>query len=303
MKRICTFLSFIALNSFGLAGEVSTGDETLSEGSKVKLSYELDADYSYVGDAKTSLGHGRNGDVSEQSNFVSAIVTPQWNDGPLYRFGLQWQRFSFGLPGTAPLPNTLQSVNAVIGADVQLFQSWLVRVEFQPGIYSDFHDISSDDFNMPVIIGGSYIASPDLQWILGLSIDINRQWPVIPAVGVRWKFSEQWVLNLVLPSPRLEYEWSKDLTLFLGGDVKDGTFRVDEHFGDAHGRPRLNNAVVEYDEIRVGAGMEWKARPGVTVGLQGGYMPYRQFDFHRADTSFETKDGAPYGQVAISGRF
>lgn len=280
---------------------LDTGDSSTQ--SKVVTSFETDVDYSYVGDARTKLGHGRTGELSEQSTGARFVVAPRWGEGPIYRFGLGFQRFSFGLPRLTPLPNTLQSTTVILGADLQVFNSWLVRIEAEPGIYSDFHDVSSGDFNVPFIIGGSYIAGADLQWVLGLSVDVNRRYPVIPAIGVRWSFADRWVLDAVLPSPRLEYEWKKGWTLYAGGDFKDGTYRVDDSFGSAHGDTRLNGAIVEYDEIRVGGGSLWKVSKDFTIGLEGGYLPYREFDFHRADTSFRNETGAAYGQISVSGRF
>ena len=206
-----------------------------------------------------------------------------------------------GLPRLAPFPNTLQAVDAVVGVDLQLFDSWLVRIEAAPGFYGGSSDLRSSDFDVPFIIGGSYIAGANLQWILGLSIDVNREYPVIPAIGVRWSFLDRWVLDAVLPTPRLEFEWSKSLTLFTGADIKDGTFRVSGDLGT--NQPRLNNAIVEYAEIRVGGGLSWKLASGVIVEVDGGYMPYREFDFHRAGKRFETQQGAAYGQVSLDAKF
>ena len=301
MKSLFFALALMAFPACTFAQDDLSADT--ESASKLHVSYEAEADYSYVGDARTRLGDGRTGPVSEQSDFAHFVVTPQWGDGPLYRFGLEWQRYSFGLPRLARLPNTLQSINAVIGADLQLFQSWLVRAEAQPGVYSDFHDVGSGDFNVPFLIGGSYIASADLQWVLGVSVDVNREWPVIPAVGVRWGFHDHWVLNLVLPSPRLEFAYSKTLTLFAGGDFKGATYRVDENFGTSHGKPALNDAIVEYDEVRVGGGAVWKASHDLTLEAEGGYMPFREFNFHRAETRFRTENGAPYGQLSLHGKF
>ena len=211
-----------------------------------KVSYEADAEASYSGGARTKLGGSRTGNVSEQYDLAHVVVSPQWNDGPLYRFGLEYQRASFGLPDAAPLPNTLQGVSAIVGLDFPLLNSWLVRIEAQPGFYSASSDIRGRDFNIPFIIGGSYIAGADLQWVLGLSVDLNRKYPVIPAVGVRWKFTDRWVLNAVLPTPRLEFEWRKDVTLFAGADLKGGTYRAASDFGSSHEKKRLNDAIVEY---------------------------------------------------------
>ncbi len=298
-KKVARLL--LATTAFGAiaSARAQNADDSISH--KPKLSYEADLNYSYVGDAKTKLNERQEGNVSEQSSLVHFVVSPQWGEGPLYRFGLELQRFSFGLPRLAPFPNTLQAVNAVVGVDLQLFDSWLVRVEAAPGFYGGSSDLRSSDFNVPFIIGGSYIAGANLQWILGLSIDVNREYPVIPAIGVRWSFLDRWVLDAVLPTPRLEFEWSKSLTLFTGADIKDGTFRVSGDLGT--NQPRLNNAIVEYAEIRVGGGLSWKLASGVIVEVDGGYMPYREFDFHRAGKRFETQQGAAYGQVSLDAKF
>jgi hypothetical protein len=269
----------------------------------LKTSYEADVDVSYVGGARTNFGQGRSGGLSEQDTNGRFVVMPQWNDGPIYRFGLGYQRFSFGIDQAAPLPNALQSENLIVGADFSLFNSWLVRVEAYPGFYGDARNIGGSDFDVPFIIGGSYIASADVQWVVGLGVDINRRWPVFPDVGVRWSFAGHWTLDAVLPSPRLEYEWNNDLTLYAGGDFQDGTYRVSGGLGNGVGQPRLNHAVVEYDEIRVGAGISWKASHAFTIEMEGGYLPYRQFDFERARLHYGNESGAPYGQISVGAKF
>jgi hypothetical protein len=219
------------------------------------------------------------------------------------RFGAEWERFSFGVPDSAPLPDTLQSVNLVIGLDTQLSDSILIRVEAQPGIYNSGLDDLSDDFNAPFVAGGTYIFSPNLQLVLGVSVDIERKYPVIPAAGIRWKMAPQWVLNAVLPTPRLEFEMNNGLTLYAGGNLKQNNYRVDDHFGDNTGIPRLNHAVLTYSEVRTGAGFDWKISPVVTLTGEVGYQPYREFDFYRAHVRYHQESGAPYGMLSLHGAF
>jgi len=269
----------------------------------LKTGYEFDADGSYVGTARTNFGSGSVGSVYEQRTNSRLIVSPQYDDGPIYRFGLAYERYGFGFSKAAPLPDILQAENLVLGADFELFNAWLVRVEADPGLYGDARSAGYRDFNVPFTLGGSYIASDEVQWVVGLGIDFDRQIPVIPAVGVRWSLNNNWVIDAVLPTPRLEYDWSKALTLYLGSDIDDGTYRADHGLGVALGRPKLSNAVVEYDEIRLGAGFTWKATKAVTFEIEGGYLPYREFDYHRADSHFSNDDGAPYGQMSINAQF
>ena len=171
----------------------------------LKWGFEGEAHYGYVGDSRTDLGHGRSGDISEQEGDLRLILTPQWGTGPVFRFGLGIQRYSFGLPSNAPVPNTLESASVIIGIDFQLGDSWLMRAEVEPGLYSASINTDLGDFNAPFIIGGSYIASASLQYFFGISVDVNRRYPVIPALGFRWNVTGPWTLNAVLPAPRIEY--------------------------------------------------------------------------------------------------
>ncbi len=112
------------------------------------------------------------------------------------------------------------------------------------------------------------------------------------------------MLNAVLPTPRLEYEFSPKLTFYAGAELKENTFRVDDRFGDTHGgNPRLNRAVLTYSEVRVGAGVSWKVTPGITFTAESGYLPYREFDFYRANARYRYDGGAPYGTLAVRGTF
>ncbi|MCE9611185.1 MAG: DUF6268 family outer membrane beta-barrel protein [Chthoniobacter sp.] len=283
-----------------LVATLSLGASALAA---AEISHQFDTEFSLTSGVRTDLGHDRSGDVAGVSTLVREVASIPLGDGPLLRVGFDWQRFSFALPSRAPLPNTLQSLSAVVGLDLQVFDSWLIRIEAEPGFYSGSGNFTTRDFNVPFVIGGSYIASADLQWIVGVSVDLNRAIPVFPAVGVRWKFADQWVLNGVMPRPRLEYLWSRELTLYLGGDLRGSTFRVGRDFGDSHGAPKLNRAVVDFTEIRAGVGASWKVSSWLSAEIEGGVVAYRDFDFHRADENYQSKNGGAYGQLVFGMKF
>ncbi|MES2310123.1 MAG: hypothetical protein V4507_14815, partial [Verrucomicrobiota bacterium] len=109
-------------------------------------------------------------------------------------------------------------------------------------------------------------------------------------------------LFFVLPKPQLQYEVSDRLTLYVGANIKSATYRTGETFGNEHGRGRLNSAIVDYTEFRVGAGATWQVMSNLDLNLEGGYTPYRTFDYSRAHT--QTKlDAAPYVEISASAKF
>ena len=268
------------------------------------LSGEYTADATYVGEGDVERNPRKKvSDFDEIDSDIRLVLTPRIKFGVL-RLGAEWERFSFGLPQGAALPNTLQSFSTIIGLDMQFSDSIIVRAETQPGLYnSGLGHLFWDNFDMPFLIGGTYIYSPDLQLVLGVSVDVERKYPVLPAVGVRWKIAPQWLLDAVLPTPRLQYELTRDVSLYAGATVRDATFRVDDEFGVSHGIPRLNHAVITYSEIRTGAGFDWKISPMVTFTGEVGYQPYRNFDFYRAEVRYHQDGGAPYGTISLHGAF
>lgn len=284
---------------FCLLVALVVGGACIGRAESPTLSYEINADYSFGGGAPTRLSDGRTGDVSEQSGSAKFVVSPQITDKLLLRLGLDWQRISFDLPRTSGLPQTLHGTSFVVGADWQLFDAVLVRIEAEPGFYNDARDLDAHGFNVPFVIGGTYLVNADLQWIFGVSIDLERAYPVLPGLGMRWKFAQNWTLNAILPNPRLEFQLGRKTVLYGGAQLIETTYRV----GSTSGNPLLQNALLDYNEIRVGIGAQWKISRAVTLECEAGYMAYREFDFHRAEVTVETKSGAAYGQFSFSSSF
>ncbi|HWX17216.1 MAG TPA: DUF6268 family outer membrane beta-barrel protein [Chthoniobacterales bacterium] len=269
--------------------------------STLSFSGEFVVDETYVGDGDVQRGQHVLRDFDESDTLLRFVLTPRIKLGVL-RLGAEWERFSFGFSDRAPLPDTLQALSLVVGLDTQLSDSILLRFQAQPGFYGT-DNFESEDVNVPFVIGGTYIYSPNLQFILGVGIDVERKVPVLPGGGVRWKIARQWVLDAVLPTPRLEFQLNKDLTLYAGGTLKETNFRVGDRFGSTRGIPRLNQAVLTYSEVRTGAGADWKVSSVMKLSAEAGYQPYRDFDFYRADVRYHQDGGAPYGTISVHGEF
>jgi opacity protein-like surface antigen len=287
----------VLLFSFFLAPRNSVAAATA-----MRITQEFDARWAYVGDATIRGGGARFDSGAEQSSYVRYVFSPQVTSRLLLHFGAEWQRFSFGVPDPAPVPGTLQQVSMVIGLDWQFTDRWLLRAEVQPGVYSDFRDVSWKDLDAPIFLGAVYLANPDLQWFLGVRLGFRSNYPVIPAVGARWKFADDWTLNAVLPRPRLEYDRNERFKAYLGAGIEAGTFRIGDKFGDDQGWPELNRAILDYFEIRIGPGFSWKIRPNISVEADAGYMLHRRFDFADQKRVFRS-DPAPYVQIACQVRF
>jgi opacity protein-like surface antigen len=266
-------------------------------------SFELEADWSYVGGSRFDKRSREAGDISETVASINLVASWRLTDTLLLRTGAGWERYWFDKDPNVPAPNILESANLVIGADFQLTPAILIRAEAQPGFYNDGRGYSFDDLNVPFLVGGTYFVSADLQIVGGVGVDVNREVPILPAAGVRWKFARSWVLNAILPNPRLEYLLNDKISLHAGAEIRYATYRVDRDFGTAVGVSRLDGAIVDYTEIRAGAGVSWQITPAVNLDLEAGCVPYRRFDFERAKYKVRSDELAPFAQVAVSAKF
>jgi hypothetical protein len=312
------FCSLTAWNAWGDGKDDLTPTVAPAEETNIPVSQEFTMEGSTTGSSITKQGNASLGGVSNTNSHFDYVVSPQIKDGVLLRFGVDTERNSFGLPAGAPLPNTLQSVNAIIGADLAIGDKIIMRAELHPGIYSDFVDVTGSDFDMPVQIGGTYLYSENFQIILGLQIDLKSNYPVIGLPGFRWQFADKWVLSAIPPKPQLQYEFNKALTLYTGAEILAGTYHLNDNFGTNHGHGPGDNAgqfngnICDFTEFRVGAGLTWKFTPNLSLDISGGYMPYREFDIHPDQIGYDVHntefhnslgDGAPYAEASISGSF
>ena len=270
------------------------------------FSFEFQAEETYAGNGDVQRGERGNlrvRDFDESDTRIHFILTPRTKIGIL-RLGVQTERYSFGFGNLAAIPDDLHSTALVIGLDTEFSDSFLIRFEMNPGFYgTEFDDFGQDTFNVPVIIGGTYIFSSNFQIIFGIGFDALRKYPVLPGGGIRWKFASQWTLNAVAPTPRLEYEPNSNLLFYAGADIRATSYRVEKNFGMLRGNPALNHGAITYEEVRTGGGLDWKLSSAVKLTLEGGVIPFRNFDFHRTDVRYHQDGIAPYGMVALQVAF
>ena len=261
---------------------------------------EYVAEETYVGAADVRRSN-RTISFTESDTILRLVFTPRVKLGVL-RIGAEYERFSFDFPAQTPLPDALQEASLVLGLDTQFSDSILVRFQIQPGLYGTEH-LNFDAVNVPFVAGGSYIYNPNLQFVVGVSVDVEREYPVIPVAGIRWKVAREWVINAVLPTPRIEFTAAKNAVLYVGANIKQTNFRVNDDFGSKNNNRQLNHAVLTYSEVRTGVGIDWKITPILVLTAEAGYQPYRSFDFYRADVRFHEDGSAPYGMISLHGAF
>lgn len=126
---------------------VSAQDAQPLEASSNHHSYS--AEHSYSADSRISQGHRSLGDIRTYHQHYGYLYSTQTRDEPGWstgwRVGASVEHFAFDVPNRTPLPARLGSVALRVGVNQRLSDRWSTSLEAQPGIYSDFEDISGDD--------------------------------------------------------------------------------------------------------------------------------------------------------------
>jgi hypothetical protein len=270
-----------------------------------KVNFDADAGVAFVGSGHAHQKNQKFGSYDELDSSLSLISTFQTSpNSPVWRAGLEWERYSFSSDPVSTVPSALESLNLRLGADFQVSPAIFMRIDALPGFYGEgLNRISARQFNVPVEIGASYVYSDRLYFIVGAEVNYEFDFPVLPAAGFLWRVNDKLTINAILPKPVIEYKLTDSLTLHAGGDFSENAYRANTDFGRIRGVTKLDNAIVQFDEIRIGAGVTWKINKTFSLDLEAGALPYRRFDYYRADYKVLSTNTAPYLAIDFSAKF
>lgn len=176
---------------------------------------------------------------------------------------------------------------------------WMGLLIASPGVATDFDGLSSDDFAFRVIAVGGYQFSRRLTLALAgyfsHSLDEQR---VLPGVGIIWRPSNSWAVQLTPPIGAVVWRASESLAFNLTAFPSGGTWDVGEEQSAVSG--------VVISGYRVGLGAEYRLgsawRLNVLAGMNvGGDIELR--DSSNNVVREADLDAAAFGMVGVSCRF
>lgn len=302
MKRKHWSFALVLGVCFAVSGYESMAQDLLfrHRGKPYAGAYELRS--SYVAPAPLKLGDLDYGDLDTFELEVSYVGSREVRTNLSLQAGARLQWFHSDVPTGAPAPDDLYGLSLELGAQWNFASRWTLQASLRPGLYSDLADIDAGDFNLPVLALAYWRWRPELTLIMGFSYNPRRDLPVIPGLGVRWEFAPRWNLLLVFPVPRVTYQINDEWDVYAGVRLIRTSFRVSKTFGDAYGRPELNDEDVSFNDWRATLGVRRSIGAGLDVTLEGGWMVQREFNFDNRDLRLEG-DGAPFVSLSFGGRY
>lgn len=130
-------------------------------------------------------------------------------------------------------------------------EGWMGLAIVNPGLKTDFTNVSGDDFSLSAILVGGYQFSPRFTLSAAAvyfhSIGEDR---FIPGVGAVWKPNDEWIVQLTPPIAAIGWTPHHDWTISISAYPSGGSWDVDDQGEDG----RIE--AIKLDGWRSGLGVE-----------------------------------------------
>jgi hypothetical protein len=200
------------------------------------------------------------------------------------------------VPGM-PIPERINTLSFTTGLGHRWNDEWMVMGMFNTLLYR-VDGVGRRDVGFAGGLNALWQARPTLAFRFGFMVAPDSDLPVLPLVGVDWRFQEQWELRLMLPQPRLIYQPAERWRLHVGASLVDTLFRTTEGLGDALDNPEYRGALGTYRDIRVGGGVGYQWGSAVSVEFEAGYSVSRRLEYPQLDERVSFAP-APYVRLAL----
>lgn len=167
---------------------------------------------------------------------------------------------------------------------------WKLDLAVIPGFYGDFEFCDSSTFRLGSHAVAVFQWSPVLMLSAGIAYLDREDVKLVPVAGLVWQVHEDWLLELLLPRPRVarrvDWWWLKrphaENWLYVGGEFGGGTWSV-ELTGSIHD-------VVTYRDFRLLVGIEQRAPLRLSWRAEAGYVFGRKLSYENLSTRIHPDD-------------
>ena len=187
--------------------------------------------------------------------------------------------------------------------------SFSAELDASVGIYSDFSQITSQSIRL-MGKGLAVIAIPDTTLTMKAGVwYLNREkFKLLPAGGFVWKPSPVTRFDILFPNPKftqmlvttaggVEWWW------YLSGEYGGGVWTIKRSLDPTNPNFKNENGqidLVDYDDIRVALGIDFRRPAGVTGFFEGGYAFQRELNYASGLPSTFTPNGTAYVHAGVS---
>ena len=238
-------------------------------------------------DADANFSGGK-GSVGQREYGIEGNVPLLMREGFRLTAGVKYRLNQLSFSGADhPLGSRsfdLHRVDLPINAWVDLNDRWKLWARLQPGWYSDFENVGSDDFILTSLALLSYRWTDSVKVAFGAyySRDLGED-RVLPAVGVIYEPGPNLSLALTFPRVELAYAPTEDW-LFTGRAVLSGSgWNITDPTGGA------TDVDLNYRSVRAGIGIDHRLTGPWWLFLDVGLQFAQEIEIEGGDYGFSEK--------------
>ncbi|MDP8255416.1 MAG: DUF6268 family outer membrane beta-barrel protein [Candidatus Alcyoniella australis] len=173
------------------------------------------------------------------------------------------------------LPDQLQMTMFSVGTLLDLNQRWKLLVRFDPGIASDFRDISIEDFYFRGYGVALFSYSKELSLMFGGGYTDQYEAPSpVPILGFDWRPTKDVQLSLMIPD-RFHFRFAINDRFWPGirGCLRGYSFRLSED------QP-FDGSRIHRRELRLGPILDVRIVADLFFGIEAGAIVFNEFDIY-----------------------
>lgn len=182
---------------------------------------------------------------------VTIPTYPVWGPPPpLISFGFSYTDLI--APAEFDLPPSLYDFTLGASWMRRIHDQWMLRVMLGAAFASDLNNTSSEAWQIRGGLFAVYDWRPEVQFLFGAVATGREDLPVLPGLGVLWRPSPSWHVNLMMPRPRVSYlvldRGERQHWVYVAAGLSGGTWAAETQGLDDR---------FTYREWRAGIGWEW----------------------------------------------
>ena len=227
--------------------------------------------------------------------------------GDLYPIlSLRYRDYSLDRDTLTPLPDRLKSLSAAVTVFSKLDADWSLLASVSPGLHNAGSDFSAKGFGVGVLAVASRKFTPDFDAGFGFGYDSLSKGTgrIIPVAAFNWTPAPAWRVTFGFPRTGVIYTFSRELDFEFTAEADFGSFYVtDDPLVAGRNKPALNRTRLEYQAVRVGPAIAWRAAPTFSARASVGAVPVLNADYHQRNYRVKSERTAPYASAALEWKF
>ncbi len=267
----------------------------------------LKFDTAYTGQTPFTARNAPAGGFSvAQAGAEIAVGLPPIGSDIFPIVSLKFRRYSLDRDAGTPLPDRLQSLSAAFTVFTKLDADWSLLASVSPGVHNAGSTFSSKGFGIGVIAIASRKFTPEFGAGFGFVYDSLSKGTgrILPVATLNWTPAPAWRVTLGFPRTGVIYAVSKTLDVEFTAEADFGSFYVqDDPLPGGRNKPALNRTRLEYQALRVGPALAWKASPTFSARASVGAVPLLRADYHQRNYRASADRAAAYVSAALEWKF